>query len=324
MAIFLALLFLVNLGACKSSNKGCTDPLANNLEADAVENDGSCTYDEVWIRPVKSMLLDEALQETSGLMFWDGSLWTHNDNSDSRIYALDTANAGIRDDYLLPGVENINWEEMNQDAEFIYLGDFGNNASGNREDLHILRIRKSSLLAGDPSIDTIWFSYSDQIDLSPVGFNQTEFDCEAFVVSSESIYLFTKRWMTGHTTAYALPKQPGVHVARKLHSLDINGLVSGACFFESKQLLVLTGYTGILQPFLYLFYDFPAHDFFAGNKRRINISVPFLQVEGIASLDGLNYYVSNESYVNGPVYTSPQLHRIELHPYLEHYLNGIK
>jgi hypothetical protein len=294
------------------------------LQADAVENDGSCTYEEVWLSPTKSMILSESLKETSGLLFWDGLLWTHNDNVDTRLYGLDTANTAILGDYLLEGVENTNWEDMDQDSKYIYLGDFGNNASGNREDLNILRIEKSSLLSGSPSIDTIWFTYSDQHDLSPVSFNQTEFDCEALVVGSEHIYLFTKQWISGHTTVYTLPKQKGTHVAQKTDSYNISGLITGACYFEAEKVLVLCGYTGILQPFVYLLYDFPGDDFFAGNKRRVNISLPFHQVEGIASMDALSYYLSNESYVKAPVNISQQLHLIKLHSFLEEHLNSVK
>jgi hypothetical protein len=323
--ILLFLLLQVFLEACNSSGKGCTDPHANNLNVEATENDGSCTYDEAWVRPLRSLTISENLKETSGLLFWEGSLWTHNDNTDTRLYMLDTSDATIVEDYLLEGVENINWEEIEQDSEFIYLGDFGNNTSGNRDDLHILRIQKSTLLSGSPVIDTIGFTYSNQYDLSPAGPNQTEFDCEAFVVSSDTIYLFTKQWLSGQTTVYALPKQAGFHVAQKQSTFNIQGLVSGATFLESKQLLVLCGYTGILQPFLYLLYDFPAHDFFSGNKRRVNISVPFLQVEGIATLDGLTYYLSSESYVMEPaINTFQQLHLIQLNPYLEEHLNGVR
>lgn len=320
--MFLLCILLFGLEACKPSDKGCTDPNANNMDAEAIENDGSCTYDDVWINPARSMPLGEELVESSGLIFWNGKLWSHNDNTDTRLYALDTATGTLVEEILLEGVENINWEEIDQDDDYIYVGDFGNNASGNRDDLRILRIQKNSLISGSPSIDTIWFSYSNQQDLNPVNFNSTEFDCEAFVVSSERIYLFTKQWTTGYTTAYSLSKEPGSHVAQKLNSLNVNGLISGAVYLEAEQLLVLSGYTGILQAFLYVFYDFPAEDFFAGNKRQINLSLPFLQVEGITTVDGLSYYLSNESYVKAPVNTPQQLHLVNLHSYLKDFLDG--
>jgi len=53
--------------------------------------------------------------------------------------------------------------------------------------LNILRIDKNSILAKTPVVDTILFSYSLQTDFSPAGPNNTNFDCEAFVVSNDSI-----------------------------------------------------------------------------------------------------------------------------------------
>ncbi len=312
------------LGSCNKRGPGCTDPQANNAVAGATENDGSCTYDQVWLGPAKTMVLDESLSGTSGLISWNGKVWTHNDHLDTRLYGLDTATADIGIEYLLAGVENTDWEDMDEDGEYIYVGDFGNNASGNRTDLHILRIEMASLISDNPAIDTIWFSYSDQTDLSPVQANQTEFDCEAMVVSSTQIYLFSKQWLTGRTTLYSLPKQPGTHVAQKKEVFNVQGLVTGATLRESEKLLVLCGYTGILQPFLYLFYDYAGEDYFTGNKRRVNIQIPFLQVEGITTNDGLIYSPSNESFVLEPASNTPQqLHRFDLSGLLGDYLKGL-
>ena len=318
---YLLVVLLVLLGSCNSQGPGCTDLQASNMDSEATENDGSCIYDPVWVGPDRTLELSNLLEGTSGLIFWDGCLWTHNDNADTRLYGLDTASAEISREYLLPDVVNTDWEDIAEDGEYIYLGDFGNNASGNRTDLHILRIEMSSLKSGNPSIDTIWFSYSDQHDLNPTESNQTEFDCEALVVSSNNIYLFTKQWSTGHTTMYSLSKQPGNHIAQKKASFDIQGLVTGATLIEPEQLLVLCGYTGILQPFLYLLYDYSEQNFFSGNKRRINISVPFLQVEGITTRDGLRYYLSNESFILEPATNTPQqLHQFDLSELLGEYL----
>ena len=70
-------------------------------------------------------------------------------------------------------VENSDWEEISQDDGYIYLGDFGNN-TGDRTDLHILRVEKSSLKSGKPSIDTIWYTYSDQYDIGNAAYIKKE------------------------------------------------------------------------------------------------------------------------------------------------------
>jgi len=273
------------------------------------------------VGPVRTQDLSALVSSTSGLIFWDGLLWTHNDNDDTKLYGLDTVSAEISREYLLPDVVNTDWEDIAEDGEYIYIGDFGNNASGNRTDLHILRIEMASLKSGNPFIDTIWFSYSDQLDLDPVEPNQTNFDCEAMVVSYDHIYLFTKRWIDGQTTLYALPKQAGTYVAQKRESFNIQGLVTGATLLEPERLLVLCGYSGILQPFIYLLYDYTGNDFFSGNKRRVNITIPFLQVEGITTKNGLIYHLSNEAFVLEPATNTPQkLHLFDLSELLGEFL----
>ena len=106
--------------------------------------------------------------------------------------------------------------------------------------------------------------------------------------------------------------------------LDVQGMITGATYQESKRLITLCGYTNLLQPFIYLLYDFNANDFFSGNKRKLNLSLSFHQVEGIASNDGLKYYCSNEAFVQAPFINTPQkLHVLDLSSYLDNYLNQI-
>ena len=311
------------LSSCNTKGPGYNDHLSNNIDSSDKVNDGSCIYDPVWVKPIRSLELSAMLCETSGLIFWDGSLWTHNDNEDTRLFRLDTSSAVVNGEYRLNGVVNTNWEEVSQDENYIYVGDFGNNASGKRSDLHILRIEKSSLLAGTPSIDTIWFKYSDQTILDSSGPNQTEYDCEAMIAFSDAIYLFTKQWISGKTTIYSCPKAPGSYTAQKRSSFPVGGFITGATALESHRLVVLCGYNGLLQPFLLLLYDFHDCDFFSGKVRKVNLSLPFHQIEGIASVDGLIYYLSNELYE--PPAGSPVLQKLNflsLKEYLSDYLDS--
>src|SRR5690606_7458204 len=110
--------------------------------------------------------LPALVNETSGLIRYNNFLFTHNDDTDTNLYALDTITGAISASYPLPDVLNRDWEDMTQDQNFIYVGDFGNNSQGNRQDLRILRITKESLATPTPVIDTIFFSYEDQTDFS--------------------------------------------------------------------------------------------------------------------------------------------------------------
>ena len=301
--------------------KGCTDPLSKNYNPNATVNDGSCLYKKFKIKPEYSIKLSDSIHETSGLTAFDNLLWTHNDDHDKTIYGLDTLGK-IHKKIILDKVTNNDWEEISQDITHLYIGDFGNNATGNRTDLNILKIEKKSFLEGNPIIEKISFRYSDQTDLSAKKPNTTNFDCEAFIVSKDSIYLFTKQWSSSKTNIYVLSKQSGNHVAQLKHSLDTKGLVTGATYLESKNLVVLCGYSKIGKPFLYLLYDYRNDDFLSGNKRRITVKFPILQIEGITTQDGLHYYLTNESLVRKPIINVPQqIHRIDLSPVLNSYLH---
>ena len=120
---------------------------------------------------------------------------------------------------------------------------------------------------------------------------------------------------------YALPKIPGNHVAQLKESYNIKGLITGATYVPHKKIIALSGYSKMLSPFIYLLYDYNNSNFFSGNKRKIKIALPFHQVEGIATNDGLHYYLTNENFVRKPILAvRQQLHQLDLSPFLSHYL----
>jgi hypothetical protein len=297
---------------------GCTDTLAKNFDANATINDGSCLYKNKVIKPISTFLLDTCLPETSGLIQWNNRIWTFNDDTDTHIYGLDSLGKIVQK-VKLPKVVNRDWEEISQDSTYIYVGDIGNNGTGKRKDLKILRVSKSTFLTGFPQIDTIWFSYSNQI-ISTNSPRKTDFDCEAFIVENDSIYLFTKQWISNKTTVYSLPKTPGRYIANPIDTFDVNGLITSATYLKSKRLVILSGYNKHLKPFIYLLYDFKPGRFFSGNKRKIKVSLPFHQIEGVSTLDGFTLYCSNEYFSYKSIIKSPQeLHVFDLSKLLEPY-----
>lgn len=221
----------------------------------------------------------------------------------------------------LNNVRNVDWEEISQDESYIYIGDFGNNASGNRKDLNILRISKQSVLQGNAVVDTIFFSYNNQTNFTATAANKTDFDCEAFVVGADSIYLFTKQWLSQQSAVYVMPKTVGTHIAQYKNSLAVSGLITGATMLPDKKITVLCGYSTSLQPFLYLLYDYRGHEFATGNKRKITVVLPYHQVEGIAALNPLTYYVSNEYFVHPMKTTTQKIHLLDLKQYLQNFVD---
>lgn len=316
MKKLLLILIVISVLHIKAQPAGCTDPLAINYNSLSTINDGSCAYSNASISPTNTYSLPEIVNETSGLILWNDRIWTHNDDTDTKLFALNTNNPDSNEAVALIGTNNIDWEEISQDENYIYLGDFGNNANGNRKDLQIYKIKKSTLLTNNQEIETIKFSYSAQTDFTATGSNNTDFDCEAMVVTTDKIFLFTKEWISKKTSIYSLPKNPGNYVAAYQSTYDVSGLITGAAFLESKDLLVLCGYSSQISPFLYLLYDFSGEQFFGGNKRKIALDLPLHQTEGITTSDGLNYFISNEKY---DIITQ-KLHKLDLTGYLGNYL----
>lgn len=304
---------------------GCTDPLGKNYNPMATVNDGSCEYVSASVAPTSSVNVPAEVEETSGLVLYNNALFTHNDNSDVNLYALDSITGSVLQTLSITGSVNQDWEELAQDSDYFYIGDFGNNVSGNRVNLHILKINKQSLLSGNAEVGQINFTYSNQTDFSSQNNNATDFDCEAMVVSQDSIYLFTKQWVSKKTSVYVLPKTPGTYTAQFKTTYDVNGLITGATYLEDKKLIVLSGYSSLVSPFLYLLYDFKEHDFFSGNKRKVGMSgSSFHQVEGIATANGTDYFVTNEHLAQQPfINVAQKLHRLDLSSFLAGYLENL-
>ena len=264
------------------------------------------------LKPSFSKEIDEKMHETSGLLFWNNKLWTHNDDHDTNLYAFDKTSGEIIETIALKNVVNNDWESISQDENYIYIGDFGNNVTGNRTDLHLLRIEKTALMQGIQKIDSIQFRYSDQENFTARKSNTTDFDGEAFLVSEDSIFIFSKQWKLKKTSVYGFPKLPGKHIAKLKATFEVKGLITDATILESGNQILLCGYSKKLKPFLYILSDYNSNDFFSGNKKKIKLKLPFHQIEGITS-DGEKIYLTNEQFARKPFLNiKQQLHELDL------------
>ena len=234
-----ALFLLVLLVGCDSSSDGSEGKKIKKVRLEP----------EVLISKI-----DNKLDETSGLIWFDSRLWTFNDSGgEDEIYAMDQSGEVVVT-VELDEAKNEDWEAMTQDSEYIYVGDFGNN-KGDRDDLKVYRIPKDELYGDNSNLkvtaEKIKFSYASQDNFEPRD-KAHEFDCEAMFSFQDHLYLFSKDWDNFITTVYKLPKEPGEYELTALNSFDVNGLVTGADLSHDEEYFTLVGYAFKL-PFIYLF-----------------------------------------------------------------------
>ncbi len=293
---------------------GCTDPLANNYNSSATENDGKCTYNATSYTPViKVDPIDNILIESSGLQMAGNYLWTFNDGGGAAaIYRIDTLTNAILQTVNLSGATNVDWEDIAFDGKYFYVGDFGNNAHGSRADLKIYKFLFSAIPdfvsnpnANIPSteIDRITFSYSDQpLPLVNAPFDSTRYDCEAMLIDGGKIHLFTKNWIDTTTTHYIINTTlPGNYILDPVETLPTGFLVTAADKAPAHATIALLGYqnAGFGSHFMELLTSYHDGYYFNGNKRKINLPDASVmgQSEGITFRDSTYGYISNEKFV---------------------------
>ena len=290
---------------------GCTDPAAINYDSSATVNDGSCIYPLTYQAPVLKGYFASYLSESSGLVWTDGKLWTHNDSGNPAIiYSIDTATGATLQEVNIDNFPNTDWEDITADSNYIYVGNFGNN-DGARRDLSILKIKKADIGASRTvhvTAEEIAFSYTDQTSFTASRTNN--FDCESVLSRGDSLYIFTKDRGDLQTRVYKLPKIPGTYRVSPYTSLNANGLVTGADYDPINNEVMLIGYlSDHTHPFLWKLNDFAGDMFFSGNKRRIEIgNSEEWQTEGICYLPGHRYFISCESLgtIHASLYVSDE------------------
>jgi len=313
-------IFAISLPFTIIAQDGCTDPLASNYDMNAINNDGSCQYATTNYLLNLVGTLEMEVQETSGLLFVEDQLWTHGDSgNENKLYQLDTITGAIIKDVKIANAENADWEDITQDDQYIYVGDFGNN-DGARTDLKIYRILKSGLSLDVVNADIINFEYEDQTEFIP-NWNNNDFDCESIIYRDNNLHVFSKNWVDNKTRHYTIPATLGNHVAQLQSTFDVGGLITGADINEDG-VLAMIGYTEGGANFMWLFSDYNQTDFFTGNKRRIELGSAIInsQTEAIVFKDNMNGFVSGESQSFLP----PRLFNFNIKNFIFDYINSVR
>lgn len=264
----------------------------------------------VYSQPQLSLLgaLPQEIQETSGLIYYNNKVYTHNDSGgDALLYEVDTLNLNISRTIQVNNAENVDWEDLARDDNYLYIADIGNNL-GNRRDLTIYRVLLTELdTENTVTAESIRFSFADQTVFDS-GTN-SDWDAEALISYGNELVIFTKQWQSLGTVAYTVPKTPGDYIAQRAGTNPVNGLVTGGTYNEQSGIVYLVGYSTLLQPFLFRMADLPTPFALGGGGERFNLDAGFAQIEAITSVDDNHYLLSSEAFssTSPPITLAPSL-----------------
>lgn len=245
---------------------------------------------------VEKFVLPTVLEENSRLLFYNNKLITHNDSGgQANLYELDTITNQVTRIINITNANNTDWEDITQDNNYIYIGDFGNNY-GTRTDLKIYKIDKLAYDSNNTvTASVINFSYEDQTDFSDNP--QTNFDAEAMIITNNSIHIFTKNRGDYKTKQYTIPNTAGTHSATLLKTYDIDGLITGASFNPAYSSVFLIGYSYYLNPFVVLLEGMNT-DISFNDMTKIDLfsEIGKNQIEGISLVTDNHFFVSSEKF----------------------------
>lgn len=309
-------LFLI-ISCNKRDLTPCDDPDALNYNPRATVNDGSCEYPQFNIKPELITTLSKVIEETSGLLFFEEHVWTHNDRSgENKLYSINFSNGAVGKIIEVTNAINKDWEDITEDDHHIYIGDFGNN-EGNRTDLKIYKIVKNqiniTLNYQQVTAEKIDFHYPDQDDFRES--KDHNWDCESMIHFNDKLYLFSKHRLDNKCNIYRLPSSPGNYSAEIISSFYARGRVTGADISPNQKNVTLLGYNKNSDVFLWILNDFKGDDFFSGKKTFVNLG-PFSEIgqaEGICFISDKEILISSEAIEN----LQPKLYKVGLEDLLK-------
>ena len=248
-------------------------------------------------------VLNDSIQETSALNFFNGKLFTLNDSGNTaELFEIDSASGKILN-VLKTGLKNKDWEALTNDGKYFYIGDFGNNA-GTRKDLNIYKIPfKHDSLKTD-SIRKISFYYPEQKEFTPKNINNN-FDAESMIFLDGKVHVFTKEWISKGVSHYVIdPEISENQSAIKTEFFQTDFVVTDASYFENR--LYLVGYTKMTQVYLMIFDQSENGTFFQSKSQKFHLgsALSIGQIEGIA-VNSSGIYISGEAF-RSPLGTQKQ------------------
>ena len=246
-----------------------------------------------------------SVYETSGLEIINGNLVTINDSGNpSNLYYFNQ-DGELLFRRIFNQLKNNDWEDLTADEEFIYIADTGNNID-TREDLQIIKIPIDS---ENNYFEIINFHYPEQVKFITLE-KSSQYDAEGLITIGENLIIFTKNKLKKITEIYTLPKIAGTYEAKKIGSLNIQSIITGADYDSKTKLLALTGSLSFKGDKYYIFKikDFDPKKPINNQIDMYEIPLEKTQVESIKIIDKNTFWFTSEAESFG----SPYLFKISL------------
>ena len=238
--------------------------------------------------------LPKEINETSGLEIINNNFITHNDSGGDPVVYEFNQNGVIINRYNINGdsgynLENVDWEDLGADGEYLYIADTGNNF-GTRKDLKIIKADPSNNFQ---AVNEINISYKDQESFLPK--LRHKFDAEGLTIIDDQIALFSKDRDSLNTDIYFIPTNGGP--LSSINTFNVKALITGADYDNNLGLLALISYDSDGNQYIILFPNFNPKG--KNSFKKFKIPIDKSQMESIKIINKNEFWITSEDEGSG-------------------------
>ena len=241
-----------------------------------------------------SIELPKEINETSGLEIINNNFITHNDSGGDPVVYEFNQNGVIINRYNINGdsgynLENVDWEDLGADGEYLYIADTGNNF-GTRKDLKLIKVDPSNNFQ---AVNEINISYKDQESFLPK--LRHKFDAEGLTIIDDQIALFSKDRDSLNTDIYFIPTNGGP--LSSINTFNVKALITGADYDNNLGLLALISYDSDGNQYIILFPNFNPKG--KNSFKKFKIPIDKSQMESIKIINEKEFWITSEDEGSG-------------------------
>ena len=241
-----------------------------------------------------SIELPKEINETSGLEIINNNFITHNDSGGDPVVYEFNQNGVIINRYNINGdsghnLENVDWEGLGSDGEYLYIADTGNNF-GTRKDLKLIKVDPFNNFQ---AINEINISYKGQESFLPK--LRHKFDAEGLTIIDDQIALFSKDRDSLNTEIYFIPTNGGP--LSSINTFNVKALITGADYDNNLGLLALISYDSDGNQYIILFPNFKPKG--KNSFKKFQIPIDKSQMESIKIINKNEFWITSEDEGSG-------------------------